>query len=307
MSKFFMMVGLPGSGKSTIAHKINNACIISSDDLRKELFNDENYQGNKNILFNELYNRIIESLKLNKNVVYDATNLNSKRRINFLNKIKKIPNIEKNCIFVHEKYKICLERNSNRNRKVPEEVIKNMYKSIDIPVPREGWDNIYVLESKNLDEYNIFNEIDKLSVIPHDNSHHSLSIGAHCIKVAQDVSKNITLNIDRLSKIQIAAFMHDIGKEFCKQFKDINGKDTKEAHYYGHEHVSAYEALFYLDSPNYKNNFSLLDTLYIIDLIQLHMRLFYLKSDKSLEKFKKIIGEEEFEDLSIIHKSDELF
>ena len=44
MSKLVMMIGLPGSGKSTIAKEmvsqLNNAEILSSDEFRKKLYND---------------------------------------------------------------------------------------------------------------------------------------------------------------------------------------------------------------------------------------------------------------------------
>ena len=53
MNKFYMLVGLPGSGKSTIAQKLN-CKVFSSDSLRKELWGNENTQGDNSQLFNEL-------------------------------------------------------------------------------------------------------------------------------------------------------------------------------------------------------------------------------------------------------------
>ena len=42
MSNFYMMVGLPGSGKTTFAHNIEKgAVVISSDTIRKELWGSE--------------------------------------------------------------------------------------------------------------------------------------------------------------------------------------------------------------------------------------------------------------------------
>ena len=62
MTNFYMLVGLPGSGKSNIAKKMKEENpkiqIFSSDELRKELWGNENTQGNNSVLFKELHNRI---------------------------------------------------------------------------------------------------------------------------------------------------------------------------------------------------------------------------------------------------------
>ena len=57
MPQMIMMVGLPASGKSTKAQELAkeyNATIFSSDALRKELYGDENIQGDNTKLFNTL-------------------------------------------------------------------------------------------------------------------------------------------------------------------------------------------------------------------------------------------------------------
>ena len=79
-STLTVLVGLPGSGKSTYANKIKNAILCSSDKIRKELYKDENIQGDNNKVFRILYNKVKENLKNGNNVVYDATNINSKKR-----------------------------------------------------------------------------------------------------------------------------------------------------------------------------------------------------------------------------------
>lgn len=84
---FIMMVGLPCSGKSTYAKELSNdleAIICSSDAIRKELSGDINLQDKNEEVFKVLHNRIKENLKEGKSVIYDATNINSKRRRSFL-------------------------------------------------------------------------------------------------------------------------------------------------------------------------------------------------------------------------------
>ena len=75
MGKFIMLVGLPGSGKSTFAKNLGYN-IFSSDELRKELWGDESKQGNNTELFTELHRRIKKALKnanfFKKPVIYNS-------------------------------------------------------------------------------------------------------------------------------------------------------------------------------------------------------------------------------------------
>lgn len=64
---FVMMVGLPGSGKSTYAKELADemrAVICSSDAIREELRGDENSQDKNEEVFKILHSRIKECLGL---------------------------------------------------------------------------------------------------------------------------------------------------------------------------------------------------------------------------------------------------
>lgn len=59
MNKLFMMIGIPASGKSTIAKEISkseDAIIVSSDDIRKE-FGNINDQSQNVKVFEEAERR----------------------------------------------------------------------------------------------------------------------------------------------------------------------------------------------------------------------------------------------------------
>ena len=87
---FIMMLGLPGSGKSTHAKELAeriNAVIHSSDALREELTGDINNQNNNELVFQTLHKRIKEDLINGKNCIYDACQVKRKDR---MNKYKKL-------------------------------------------------------------------------------------------------------------------------------------------------------------------------------------------------------------------------
>lgn len=308
MNKFYMLVGLPGSGKSTISNELG-VKIFSSDTLRKELWGNEEIQGDNKLLFNELHNRIKECLKKGEDCVYDATNISAKRRTQFLNEIKKIK-CKKMCIFVATDFNVCLQRNNLRDRKVPYEVIKKMYFNIDIPQYREGWDEIIIKRTRdNMNDYDIFKFVDILEKLNHDNPHHLLTVGAHIQAVVKYIMDNYKLtfagDIDRLERLLRAALHHDIGKKITKTFINSKGEETEVAHYYNHERVSAYMYLMYEKDEEMKD---IERVLYIADLIQLHMRMHCHNGDKEKahEKIRNMVGQREFEDLCILNEADSM-
>jgi predicted kinase/HD superfamily phosphohydrolase YqeK len=287
------MVGLPGSGKSTVAKELagaENAVLHSSDDLREEMFGDANNQEMNDLLFKEMNKRIISDLMDEKNVVYDATNLNYKKRKFFLDKLKL--ECYKECILVATPYETCLDRNNRRDRKVPENVIEKMYRSFFIPQYYEGWDRIDII-FKDHDDYDLSELIKELEAIDQDNHHHTLTIGEHCKRCMENIKEQ---NAD--DSLVRAALLHDIGKKFTKEFKDLKGNPTKEAHYYGHQHLSAYLSLFYL------RNLPVEKILEIINYVQWHMRPFDLHSSKSKLKAMNLFGKTVYENLLKLHESD---
>lgn len=143
MPDLIMLVGIPASGKSSYARQnYKDYKIYSSDELREKLFNDVNDQVHNNELFRYIHKNIIKDLKNGNNVVYDATNIYSRNRRKFLNKLSDI-DCNKICVVFNVDVGKCKLRNSTRERKVPEEVIDKMYNKIETPSINEGFDKIY--------------------------------------------------------------------------------------------------------------------------------------------------------------------
>lgn len=308
MSKptFVMLVGLPGSGKSTYTeNKLPEFRVHSSDAIREELLGDVNCQTSNEKVFSTLHKRIKEDLKNGFNVVCDATNISWKRRKAFVQELSNI-DCHKECHLIATPYEVCLLYNNLRERNVPEDVIERMYKHFDIPYYNEGWDNIEIVynDERFLNGYCgadqfIYDTLD----FAQDNSHHKMSLGHHCITCSQIVMDTINENptTKMPAEVVMAAMLHDCGKPFVKAFVDAKGNPCEEAHYYNHENVGAYNSLFY------DMKVEGLDRLYIAMLIRWHMLFYHLPNWKEVTQNKY---KEEFskyglwEDLEILHIGD---
>lgn len=151
MVNMIVLVGIPGCGKSTFADILcrnGNVIRLSSDEIRKELFGDESFQGNNNKVFNTLYERAELLLKANISVVIDATNLKkSLRRYAF----DVCPaGVKKIALYYTPDVELCKERNATRERKVPDEVIERMARQFEIPTTAEGFDEVMCLNGDEM-------------------------------------------------------------------------------------------------------------------------------------------------------------
>ncbi len=306
MNNLYIMIGLPGSGKSTIAKNISvkeNAIIVSTDELRGKMLDDVNNQEKNSYIFLEAEKIMKENLKTN-NVIFDATNIDYKRRRNLINKFSKYTNQIILC-FVWASYYECLARNEMRERKVPEEVIKRMYMNIDTPqlfeeryIENKVQIEIYYNSQIDFTKINIKEIEDKIN-ISHDNPHHKLNVLEHSLK-ASDMFEE--------SSLKLAAYLHDIGKPFCKTFINTKGEKTDIAHYYNHEKVGAYDSIPYILNHTFNNlekyKYPYWYTLYISNLIRWHMLLYSNLSNEKIKKYIDLFGETFWIDLKLLHEAD---
>ena len=90
-TNFVMLIGIPGSGKSTWAKTMTKDHVVhSSDAIREELYGSYDVQDNPAKVFDLMQKRTVADLKAGNNVIYDATNLFSKRRMGLLTALKNI-------------------------------------------------------------------------------------------------------------------------------------------------------------------------------------------------------------------------
>ncbi len=113
-----MMVGIPGSGKSTYSQNILakelNCRIVSSDAIRME-----HPEWDETLVWPEVYRRLAEDIMLGKDVIYDATSPTPKVRARFFEKIKELIPDAKFCVgayFFPTPASICYQRIEKRNQ-----------------------------------------------------------------------------------------------------------------------------------------------------------------------------------------------
>ncbi len=147
MNRLIMMIGLPGSGKSSyagyLAKHFPNIVFHSSDSVRKEIHGDEMCQKNTGKVFEIVYRRTIADLKYGRDVIFDATNIKAADRKKTINTIKSAcPLIEVIALIMDTEPDVCKARNNARKRVVPDYVYDRMLREYTAPVFEEGFDQI---------------------------------------------------------------------------------------------------------------------------------------------------------------------
>ena len=238
MANLYMMCGVSGSGKSTWANiyaEGYHAEVLSSDAIRAEVFGDENDQTHNSKVFDILHERVRSALTQGKDCVYDATNLNRKRRIAFLKSLKDIENLEKTIIICVAPFSECVARDEGRARTVGKEVIYRQISQFEMPLYEEGWDAIVATTKSPINfeaSINLYNLEEYLKgQTPHECApYHLETIESHML-FAWKIAKKSNSKM-----IQKAMRYHDIGKFSTRRWNEKKNRMT----YYNHENWGAW-------------------------------------------------------------------
>lgn len=287
----WVMVGLSGSGKSSVAKEIaennSNTIIVPLDNIREELTGKVEDQSKNEEVFKVFHKRIREAIENNTNVIADATNITMRSRRAIIENIKGIE-CRKIAYLIPKPFDQCKIDNLNRQHPVPDEVLDKQIRKFQIPFMEEGFDEgiIHYIHNKNrLDMLKMF---DNMEGFNQQNPHHTSTLADHCKNIHESFSK-----YGYPSKYNLAALFHDYGKLYCKELDD-NGIAT----YYGHDSVGSYMVLENLAEIFYK------DIADMCFLINYHMMPFDWTTEESKERWKKRFGEYKYQMLLDFHERD---
>lgn len=230
-----MMVGLPGSGKTTYAyeHKTKNDVVLSSDALRQEMFGDVNDQTHNQKVFSELYRRMRVCFNHGTTVWLDATNINMKSRRKVFNQIPKGTIV--NAVVLVPMIDECVARDEARSRTVGEEVIEKFVNRFEMPIYEEGLDRIDIIS----DGFMTYQDYDywlyhAAAGFEQTGKYHKETLDEHLQMVAENVMEKYPIDSSEV----MGAYLHDVGKLWTRT-QDKEGN----YHFYNHGNVGAYDFL----------------------------------------------------------------
>jgi predicted kinase len=152
MPKLYVLVGVPGSGKSTWVAKQEwtNTAFISTDKFVDEYAQSvgktysEVFEGYMPTAINLMTKEVIEARNAGKDIVWDQTSTSRAARARKLNMLKGYEAIA--VVFETPEPEELAKRLANRpGKNIPDHVMKQMINNFSMPSKKEGFNKIMVV------------------------------------------------------------------------------------------------------------------------------------------------------------------
>jgi predicted kinase len=153
---FYMLVGLPGSGKSTwIKSKTDRKyAVVSSDDIIERIAKEQGltysdvFQSAVKTATKEMEQNFKNAMESRDHIIWDQTNLSSKKRKGVLSQLpkdyKRVAVVFQTPMDVIEDRLV--KRAKETGKHIPKAVVLNMLKSFEIPTVAEGFDDVIFIK-----------------------------------------------------------------------------------------------------------------------------------------------------------------
>ena len=150
MPRLYMLVGVPGSGKSTWIRSRNHDAVIASTDDKIEaaaaaqgLTYDAVFESEFKAANAALREDVKQAVKDQRDIIWDQTNLTAKSRRSKLGQVPK--HYERIALYfpTPDGEELARRLASRAGKTIPVHVMASMIASLEPPVPSEGFDAIY--------------------------------------------------------------------------------------------------------------------------------------------------------------------
>lgn len=151
-----LLIGLPGSGKSSLTADLVQACpqrqVISTDAIRARLFGAEAIQGPWLNVWREVGYQFRQTVGLIglgqvREAIYDATNVVRRQRRQAISLARHSGFTHITGLWLNVPLSICLARNQQRDRQVPEAIVLQMHRRLIGAPPslQEAFDRLVII------------------------------------------------------------------------------------------------------------------------------------------------------------------
>lgn len=139
MTRLIVLIGLSGSGKSSLAASMQQTCpdliLISTDAIRAKLFGSEEIQGAWCLVWREVQRQFQQAVNTmnqgqNRAAIYDATNARRRYRREAIALARSTGFTQITGLWLDVPLSVCLQRNQQRDRNVPDNVIHQMHRQL---------------------------------------------------------------------------------------------------------------------------------------------------------------------------------